>query len=140
MANMPSGYIKMADIPDAELTPDQQITLICRALHELALVTQITLNHARYAADRYIARGGIIRAGADGEPVIPLSAAGAPWEPAEPDDQATEEPSKSVSLADALKASLADARETAPGPRALHNGQAAETDPTPDPAQDAPGR
>lgn len=127
MAQTPDGYVKLIDIPGAELTFEQRETLMCRALHELAIVMQMMLTRDRGASERYVARGGIIRVGADGEPVIPVSAAGEPWSPelAEADGQAAEpEPT----LADALKASLTAARKK-PDP-----------EPTPDPAQDEPAR
>jgi len=74
----PPGWVLIADIATApELTPDQRISLVAAALTELGIARALVMIHGwDRGARRYADLGGCVRFTSDGEPMLPVSAAG----------------------------------------------------------------
>jgi hypothetical protein len=73
----PDGWVRVQDIARAGLTADQVIHLMAMALEELGVIRGLILVHGvERGTDRYVEAGGHMRFSDDGEPILPLWAAG----------------------------------------------------------------
>lgn len=68
---MPGQWIRLKDVPGADLPPGRKIDLVAVALLELGVAHALTMIHGRErGAEVYAAHGGHVRFDDDGEPVI----------------------------------------------------------------------